>query len=118
MTTPEQFSLPPPGDCRATVISDHSLNGDGLRNSIPLLWITTVSADNSSFACRASTVTGCSNELPPTYFFALIELDQTSTLPESVKLVPDMRIISSPGHVGLDCATSGVFSYQFVGDLN
>src|SRR5271170_1657973 len=95
--TPLQDSLPPSsGDCSETVISAHSWNGVGLRNSMPLLWMETVSADNSKRSCRASTVIFCSNEPLSTNLFALINSIHTSTLPESVKLADSIYQISSP----------------------
>jgi hypothetical protein len=64
--------LPSRGDIRDTTISAHKVKGVGLRNSIPLLRITTESLDNSSLAWRAATVTGAENGALPTNFLALI----------------------------------------------
>src|SRR6476661_5202937 len=94
MTPLAENLLPSSGDCSETVISLHSVKGWGLRNSMPLLWMETVSADNSSFACRATTVMDFSNEPPPTNFFALIYLNQAITLPAAVKLEEPLVIIS------------------------
>ena len=58
MTPFAENLLPSTGDCSETVISLHSLNGVGLRNSMPLLWMETVSANGVIVACTGSKHAG------------------------------------------------------------
>src|SRR5271156_118056 len=97
MTTPLHWSLAPScGECSATVISAHSLNGVGLRNSMPLLWTETASVESSSRDWRPSTVTCCFGESMLPIFLALIIHNHTSTLCRFVKLDDAIQSISSP----------------------
>src|SRR5580692_4937563 len=86
MTTPLHWSLPPScGDCSATVISAHSLNGVGLRNSMPPLWTETASVESSSRDWRPSTVICCFGKSMLPIFLALILHNQINTLWPIVK---------------------------------
>jgi hypothetical protein len=84
ITTPVHCTLPLSRVLSSTVISVHVLKGVALRNSIPLLRITTASWESESFACREATVKAASEPRLET-FLALINSHQSNILAACVK---------------------------------